>query len=473
MTNSVTFPVALGGDGKTYTDDADPETGLDGLGYTSRFIPCLRQAVAMAGYTAKYAAKIDAAAANADRAEDAKRYVEAVAEAYKVNLLEQFKRDATLGLDFVEGRYWKDDGERFETTDFTEIGTIDSITDIYVEGVDGNLQAVPAGKIARQWRDGTAVGKVSGDASTNTAAYSNDPDNWNLTSGALIESIEIVNGISRATVRLPTQTEAAVAFPSSLASDGLWTISARIKILEGWDDSTLVASMGGASPFREFVDPPPENKWGWIQRTETVLDGSGDARIIRRIDNNAPDIVIVVEAQQVEAGPIRSPYIPVQGAISEARSARSETINFGSAVNPRQGSIIFKAQNIKPDSVSDFGRLFQFDDGTSDNRIYVIRRSSGAYSFYILSGGVQQNEFVSKGGMPDELTLVLSWQDNGQWFVCANGDVFNVKNSIQAPLALNRFGPGSSILVDYMETEYLYYVPTPMSQSEAIEVTQQ
>lgn len=47
-TNSVTFPVELGGDGKTYTDDAHPETGLDGLGYITRFIPCQKQTVAMA-----------------------------------------------------------------------------------------------------------------------------------------------------------------------------------------------------------------------------------------------------------------------------------------------------------------------------------------------------------------------------------------------------------------------------------------
>ncbi|OWV30197.1 hypothetical protein, partial [Halomonas campaniensis] len=44
---SVTFPEELGGNGQTYTDDADPDTGLDGLGYTTRFIPCLQQAVAM------------------------------------------------------------------------------------------------------------------------------------------------------------------------------------------------------------------------------------------------------------------------------------------------------------------------------------------------------------------------------------------------------------------------------------------
>lgn len=56
---SVTFPEELGGNGQTYTDDADPTTGLDGLGYTIRFIPCLQQAVAMG-----LSAKNDAAASS-------------------------------------------------------------------------------------------------------------------------------------------------------------------------------------------------------------------------------------------------------------------------------------------------------------------------------------------------------------------------------------------------------------------------
>jgi len=47
MTNTVTFPTSLGGDGLTYTDDDDPSTGLDGGGWRSRFVPALSGAVAM------------------------------------------------------------------------------------------------------------------------------------------------------------------------------------------------------------------------------------------------------------------------------------------------------------------------------------------------------------------------------------------------------------------------------------------
>jgi hypothetical protein len=45
---SVTFPSSLGGDGKTYSDDASPTTGLANGGHRTRFIPTLQGAVAMA-----------------------------------------------------------------------------------------------------------------------------------------------------------------------------------------------------------------------------------------------------------------------------------------------------------------------------------------------------------------------------------------------------------------------------------------
>lgn len=45
---SVTFPVDLGGDGSTVTDDNDPSTGLGQGGHRTRFVPALYNTVAMA-----------------------------------------------------------------------------------------------------------------------------------------------------------------------------------------------------------------------------------------------------------------------------------------------------------------------------------------------------------------------------------------------------------------------------------------
>lgn len=68
MANSVTFPVEFGGNGKTYTDDANPNTGLDGTGYITRYVPTLQQAVVITGWTVQKAIEAKASAQTASAA---------------------------------------------------------------------------------------------------------------------------------------------------------------------------------------------------------------------------------------------------------------------------------------------------------------------------------------------------------------------------------------------------------------------
>ena len=48
--SSVTFDVAVGGDGSTVTDDNNATTGLRDGGWKTRFVPCFTQQVAVANY---------------------------------------------------------------------------------------------------------------------------------------------------------------------------------------------------------------------------------------------------------------------------------------------------------------------------------------------------------------------------------------------------------------------------------------
>lgn len=59
---SVTFPPELGGDGSTITGDDNPNTGLENDGHRERFVPALKNTVAVAGN-----AKDSAAQARSDR----------------------------------------------------------------------------------------------------------------------------------------------------------------------------------------------------------------------------------------------------------------------------------------------------------------------------------------------------------------------------------------------------------------------
>jgi hypothetical protein len=66
---SVTFPPAIGGDGSTYTDDANSATGMMAGGFRQRLIPMLVQSIAITNFGAtkagEAAASADAAAASA------------------------------------------------------------------------------------------------------------------------------------------------------------------------------------------------------------------------------------------------------------------------------------------------------------------------------------------------------------------------------------------------------------------------
>jgi hypothetical protein len=65
MTNSVTFPPSVGGDGSTYTDDANPSTGLANGGFRARLIPMLTQTIVAAGFSVTKAQEAAASATNA------------------------------------------------------------------------------------------------------------------------------------------------------------------------------------------------------------------------------------------------------------------------------------------------------------------------------------------------------------------------------------------------------------------------
>lgn len=63
--SSVTFDVAVGGDGSTVTDDNNATTGLRDGGWKTRFVPCFTQQVAVANYIVTKAGEASASASAA------------------------------------------------------------------------------------------------------------------------------------------------------------------------------------------------------------------------------------------------------------------------------------------------------------------------------------------------------------------------------------------------------------------------
>ena len=65
---AVTFPTAIGGSGRTYSDDNDPNTGMADGGHLERWMPLMQDVVAAAEYVGIYAQDIDTADENAQAA---------------------------------------------------------------------------------------------------------------------------------------------------------------------------------------------------------------------------------------------------------------------------------------------------------------------------------------------------------------------------------------------------------------------
>jgi len=86
--SSVFFDPAVGGNGSTVSDDADPDTGLQNYGHVTRFVPALQQLVAIAKFviddvtgSSDAAAQSAAAAADSERAASASETAAAASEA--------------------------------------------------------------------------------------------------------------------------------------------------------------------------------------------------------------------------------------------------------------------------------------------------------------------------------------------------------------------------------------------------------
>jgi hypothetical protein len=97
---SITFPSSLGGDGRTYSDDANPTTGLANGGHRTRFIPTLQGTVAMAA-SAQGSAQQAAGSVTA-----AKGYLDAIQELSSeigVGILPQVR--PTLSFNFIDEVY--------------------------------------------------------------------------------------------------------------------------------------------------------------------------------------------------------------------------------------------------------------------------------------------------------------------------------------------------------------------------------
>jgi hypothetical protein len=502
MVDQVTFPPSIGGSGKTYTNDANPQTGMFNGGHRVNFFPILADTVAAAGYVSRYAQAIDGAKANADRAEDARGYVEAVADAYNVNIIDAYRAKATFGMDFISGHYWADNGARIESNDPADVFAVTRSASVLAEGPNNLFREVPANTIAREWRNGVAMGALNQQSSTNLLLFSTD-----YTQGVSGEGVTVESNSSQS----PDGTLTADKIIPSTIDERSYIGKNNVSVIEGdvYTQTFYVKYAGfeflqitGSVSFSPALanvslitgevtasNFPPDykisvhkrgNGFFEIEYTTTAV-GTGDGRILAaivpgplsgRLENITGDGVsgVYIWVSQLEKSRFgSSPIITQDAPVTRPSGVLSRAL--GREYSQQGGTLIISLKNIHIGNTSQC--IAEFGQNTAD-RIGVYISPEGSLFTRIRESDDPYDTptFVVSEG--DSANIALSFSHGGISHFSVNG---TSKSNVGTKLpAVSTFYAGSTYnggLACVANFVAIMYLPIPLTISEIDEVTAQ
>lgn len=493
MVDQVTFPPSIGGSGKTYTNDSNPQTGMFNGGHRINFFPVMSDMVAAAGYVSRYAQAIDGAKANADKAENARAYVEAYAGALKNNIETYYDKLATLKLDFGRGKYFVDDGDLLtETTNPLDLLTVTRATTKLVVGPNGKLREVPIDTVARQWRNGVPRGILIDGSRTNLALWSEDFTNsaWSKTAISIASS-EPFEGLSdtllaHILVENNSIGEHRIQQTIQALAGEVYTMSAYVDVNK-CDKGPYLRFAGAAagSVILDITTLTPvlgvgeiEHIHGSIYRLSATATADSNGTLFARwgiYDGSYSyqgdgQSTIYLGIPQLEEGSGSSSYIPTTDA-PVTRAADNVSRALGEEFNPREGTLY--AEFYPGLDNTDSQVIFGVSDGTSSNRTLMRHTYANNKRILFLSvrGGVvsfRQEANVLVEGLNK---VALSYNQSG-WTLAANGythTLSDVTGDVVATTAHLSNAPGSN--QDNSAKGTVRYIPRALSESELIELT--
>lgn len=491
MVDQVTFPPSIGGSGKTYTNDANPQTGMFNGGHRVNFFPILSDTLAAAGYVSQYAQAIDGAAANADKAEDAKGYVEAVAGAYKVNLMDAYRDRITLGADFKAGRYTLDDSVRLDTNSFSDIFNVSRASAVYVEAAMEVERLSPSDSLPRKWLEGKPDGALMESASTNAVLASADFSStvWNKTpdTGVSVSGEKSpLDGIFFQKVEANSTGLVSLRVQQTLSINSLLAFSFYFQPTDSVP--FVMARVNASADVRVAVDP--------VSKEINALNFNGDVyvkklrfgyRIEIVISDLSPGVASIslwgkktlnystggdsftsgdhclVTAVQLENNKRRaSSYIDTtDSAVTRASWGATRTLS--DEWNPYSFTLIVKGRQVTHEPFGDIVSLGGVGEGQLQIQVYSdrtrLRLSNATITQYT-------------NDLPNDYSYVASFNhETKTFFVCTNGELVFFDNSVDIDISdIDGNVDVSANRIDRVDS-YFALLPYSISQQEAIEVS--
>lgn len=502
MVDSVRFPPNIGGSGRTYTSDANPETGMFNGGHRTNFFPMLEDTVQAAGYVSQYVQAIDGAKANADKAEDARGFVEGYAGALKNNIVDYYRQKATLDLDFSRGIYRVNDEAQTQTTHAADVLTVTRSTPKWVEGPDGFCDLVNVDELAREWRSGLVLGGREEETRSNLFLWSNDFTNsyWlkdgdidaSLVSGSYLRgeskarlniassgglprvrrNIEVVEGqVYTISAVLESTDSDSVPVIALQADTG---VSSSVDVRTGEHIIATGSSARISTSGYEQVVRQTGRKGVWLLSISFIATTTALIEVRIRVQDSLATTTftgngsqgIFAHYAQMEKGGYVTSFIKTTSSTT-TRTAGLVSITNAKIFNNEKGTLIFKAPIIKPNSSTDFGRIFSLNDGTDNNRLYLVRRRSGSYDVIFIANGTRQSPPVLQD-LGDSLSLAISWSEYGL-ALSVNGVIFYENIEIDTFTGLSRLQIGET--AGSMIASTVMYIPNGCTASELQELT--
>lgn len=514
MVDQVTFPPSIGGSGKTYTNDANPQTGMFNGGHRVNFFPILADTVAAAGFVNQYAQAIVGAKGDADRAERARDSAEGhalTAAGYASQLQARFEPvvQPSLDLDFYANRYQTLGAQGLMAGGFSSlVPNFSRATETERDGPFCRRETVPVATphFSYDPMTGTRRGLLIEPPSTNLLTYSDDftAGPWQkigLTVDTTGEAQKLVETVTSSQSRLRrdinvTSVSRGVSYSVDvLPDDNRRSIVILVRAITGEEtlpgalvqfdlvnDTASVSALDNGEARATIT----RRRDGYVRCTVSVIlqnytgvvgtniyfgptGGNGNATYIG-------DGVSGVKMRRASFEPFADPTSTIPTVASQvSRTEDLFTVDVDGLANSESGTLFLSFQPLAIlTGRSGFDQtIIALNNGTQNEQV-DLRFVTELIAFRVRSGGVNQ---VSVGKSDVDISVpvrvAVGWSQNAA-YLCINGEIYWYDTSLEGarPSALTqlelakRAGPPvSQMLFRHVS---LYPVMLPVSDAAAL-----